>query len=71
MNGKQKQACVFGGLITGLYAIYVGGSVASGAGMPDGAIFGTVAVVVAGIGGYAVGALKNASDIAQEAQKQP
>ena len=52
MNDKTQHSIACAGFVTGLYAIYCGGTVASGMPMPDGILIGSVLLMVGLIFGY-------------------
>jgi len=68
MKDGTMKACIAALCVIAAYAIYVFGSVAAGEGMPDGAVFGSVIAVTAGILGYSV---HFAQTVRQEARKGP
>lgn len=54
MDGAEKKACIFGGLVLGAYVVYMIGNPSA-----DGIVFGTVMAVIAAIGGYALRGMTN------------
>jgi hypothetical protein len=52
MNDKTQHGIACAAFVVGTYAIYCGGSVASGQPMPDGILFGSVALMLGLIFGY-------------------
>jgi len=52
VNDKTQHAIACAGFVSGLYAIYCGGTVASGQPMPDGVLVGSVLLMVGLIFGF-------------------